>query len=141
MDKKIFTSLAILAVVMIGCAYAADSITISDVNFTIPDGFTEDTDEAIINESDSEDGQNYIVNAKTFEKDDQYIIIDVLEYEQNATDDMINDVGDNTTIKNVTGYYSDNYIVKIFSYIQDGKVVYITTCNDDDNKLLEEVLS
>ena len=55
---------------MIGCAYATDSadntVTISDVNFTIPDGFTEDVSEAIVNETDSEDGTQLCYKRKNF---------------------------------------------------------------------------
>ena len=89
MNKKIFAILSILAVLMIGCAYASDStdslnnntITISGMNFTIPDGFTEDVEGAIVNETGSDEGYNYVTESKTFECNDDFIIISVSIYD------------------------------------------------------------
>ena len=143
MNKKIFAILGILAIVMIGCAFAEDSsdnaVTISDINFTIPEGFTEDLEEAVVNETETEDGQTYTVNGKVFEKDDQAIFLDVLEYEDNSTE-IIKELGDETTINNITGYIAENGVISMFGYTQDGKVIYITTANCDKD-IIEEVLS
>ena len=141
MNKKIFAILCIFAIAMIGCAYAAETTTVSDVNFTIPDGFTEDTDEATVNESGSEDGYNYVLNSKTFEKDDTALNIVVADYEQDINDDLIKDIGKEKTIKDIAGYYGDGGVIKLFAYIEDGKIITITTINDNDGNLIEEVLS
>ena len=141
MDKKMFAILGILAVVMIGCAYAAETATISGENFTVPDGFKENVGDAVVNESFSEDGYKYVINAKTFENDNQSILIDVFDYDDNITDDMLKDLGNQTTINNITGSYVDTGVVNVFSYIKDNKLVTITAINDFDGKLIEEVLS
>lgn len=140
MDKRMFAVFGLFLVAMIGCAYATDSadntVTISDVNFTIPDGFTEDVSEAIVNETDSEDGTNYVTNGKTFENGDNYLLISVSEYEQPVTEDIIKDLGEKTTINNnVTGYFEDLGLLSLFTYIQDGKVVVVTS--NDKNVIME----
>lgn len=140
MDKRMFAVFCLFLVVMIGCAYATDSadntVTISDVNFTIPDGFTEDVSEAIVNETDSEDGNNYVTDGKTFENGDNYLLISVSEYEQPVTEDIIKDLGEKTTINNnVTGYFEDLGLLSLFTYIQDGKVVVVTS--NDKNIIME----
>lgn len=139
MDKKICIVLSLFAVLMIGCAYAADNtVEISGVNFTVPEGFTEDVSETIINESGSDDGYNYITNSKTFENDDHLLLISVATYDENITDDIIKDIGEKTTLNNVTGYLGDMGFIALFSYVQDNKVVAITT---DDSKIIEDVLT
>ena len=90
MDKKIFVILCIFAIAMTGCAYAAETTTVSDLNFTIPEGFTEDTDEAPVNESGSEDGYTYTLNSKTFEKGDTAVSIVVADYDQDINNDILN---------------------------------------------------
>lgn len=145
MDKKIFVALSIFAIVMIGCVYATEAtdssnnntVTISGLNFTIPDGFTEDVDEAIFNESDSDDGYNYVTEQRTFEKGDKLLLISVNVYEQNITDDLIKNVGEKTTINNVTGHFSDMGFLSLFTYVQDDKVVVLTA---SDKSIIEETL-
>ena len=146
MNKKIFAVLIALAVVMIGCAYATDStdssnnntVTISGMNFTIPDGFSEDISEGVVNESGSDDGYNYVSSSKSFESEDGAVVITVATYDQNMTDDIIDDIGQKTTIGNVTGYGEDMGIFSIFSYVQGDKVVAISANN---RQIIEDVLS
>lgn len=146
MDKRIFAVLSIFLVVMIGCAYAADStdssnnntVTISGLNFTIPEGFTEDVDEEVVNESGSDEGYTYVSNERMFEDDDNLVLISVSTFDQNITEDYIKDVGEKTTINNVTGYLEDMGFLALFSYIEDGKLVVITA---NDKNVIEEVLS
>jgi hypothetical protein len=145
LNKKIFAILGIFVIAMISCAYAADStdntITISDVNFTIPEGFTENVDEATVNESGYDDGYNYVLNSKTFEKDDTAINIVVADYEQDISNDLIKDMGKETTINNITGYNGDTGFIKLFAYVQDKKIVTITIINEKEDNLLEKILS
>ena len=146
MNKKIFAILSILAVLMIGCAYASDStdslnnntITISGMNFTIPDGFTEDVEEAIVNETGSDEGYNYVTESKTFECNDDFIIISVSIYDKNLTVDYMQDFGDESTINNVTGYFEDVGFLSLFSYTQSNKLIIVSA---NERQLIEDVLS
>lgn len=146
MNKKIFAILSIIAVLMIGCAYASDSsdslnnntITISGMNFTIPDGFTEDVEEAIVNETGSDEGYNYVTESKTFECNDDFIIISVSIYDKNLTVDYMQDFGDESTINNVTGYFEDVGFLSLFSYTQGNKLIIVSA---NERQLIEDVLS
>ena len=146
MNKKILAILSILAVLMIGCAYASDStdslnnntITISGMNFTIPDGFTEDVEEAIVNETGSDEGYNYVTDSKTFECNDDFIIISVSIYDKNLTVDYMQDLGDESTINNVTGYFEDVGFLSLFSYTQGNKLIIVSA---NERQLIEDVLS
>ena len=78
MNRKIlFTlSLVILAIFAIGSVSALDfgflsgdseqTVTIDGIDFKIPDGFTEDADEEVINESNVKSGITYLTNSKLF---------------------------------------------------------------------------
>jgi hypothetical protein len=146
MNKKVFAILSILAVLMIGCAYASDSsdslnnntITISGMNFTIPEGFTEDVEEAIVNETGSDEGYNYVTESKTFECNDDFIIISVSIYDKNLTVDYMQDFGDESTINNVTGYFEDVGFLSLFSYTQGNKLIIVSA---NERQLIEDVLS
>ena len=145
MDKKIFALMGIFVIVMIGCAYAADSadssnstVTISGINFTIPEGLTENVGEEKINESGSEEGYNYLTNQKTFVSGDYILEISVSSYEQNMSDDYLNDTGKEATINNVAGRIENLGFLVLFSYVQDGKVVVITS---NDKSVIEKVLA
>lgn len=130
---------------MVGCAYAADSadslnnntVTISGLNFTIPDGLAENVEEAVINETDSDDGYKYVSNSRTFEDDEHVLVIGVSTFEQNMTDDYLKGLGEVTTINNVTGQLDDMGFMSIFSYVQGDKVVVLTA---DSKNIIEEAL-
>ncbi|MDO5831516.1 MAG: hypothetical protein Q4Q14_01650 [Methanobrevibacter sp.] len=145
MNKKILALLSIFAIVMIGCAYAADStesanntVTISGINFTIPEGMTENVAEEIINETGTDDDYTFLTNSKTFEDDENIVVVSVSTYEQNLTEDYLKDIGEKTTIGNTTGYLEDMGVLTLFSYIQDNDLVVITSNN---KTLVEETLS
>ena len=145
MNKKILVLLGIFAIVMIGCAYAADSadslnntLTISGMNFTIPEGMTEDIAEEVVNETGADENYTFVTNSKTLEDDENVVIITVATYDQNLTEDYINDIGEKTTINNITGYLEDQSFFALFSYIQDNDLVIVTA---NDKNLIEEVLS
>lgn len=145
MNKKIFAFLGIFAIVMIGCAYAADSadslnntLTISGMNFTIPEGMTEDVAEEVVNETGADENYTFVTNSKTLEDNENVVIITVATYDQNLTEDYINDIGEKTTINNITGYLEDQSFFALFSYIQDNDLVIVTA---NDKNLIEEVLS
>ena len=145
MNKKILAFLGIFAIVMIGCAYAADSadslnntITISGMNFTIPEGMTEDIAEEVVNETGADENYTFVTNSKTLEDNENVVIITVATYDKNLTEDYINDIGEKTTINNITGYLEDQSFFALFSYIQDNDLVIVTA---NDKNLIEEVLS
>ena len=145
MNKKILALLGIFAIVMIGCAYAADSadslnntLTISGMNFTITEGMTEDIAEEVVNETGADENYTFVTNSKTLEDDENVVIITVATYDQNLTEDYINDIGEKTTINNITGYLEDQSFFALFSYIQDNDLVIVTA---NDKNLIEEVLS
>ena len=145
MNKKILALLGIFAIVMIGCAYAADSadslnntITISGMNFTIPEGMTEDIAEEVVNETGADENYTFVTNSKTLEDNENVVIITVATYDKNLTEDYINDIGEKTTINNITGYLEDQSFFALFSYIQDNDLVIVTA---NDKNLIEEVLS
>ena len=145
MNKKILALLSIFAIVMIGCAYAADStesanntVTISGINFIIPEGMTENVAEEVINETGNDDDYTFLTNSKTFEDDENIVVVSVSTYEQNLTEDYLKDIGEKTTIGNTTGYLEDMGFLTLFSYIQDNDLVVITSNN---KTLVEETLS
>ena len=145
MKKKILALLGIFAIVMIGCAYAADStdslnktITVSGINFTIPEGMTENVTEEVVNKTSADENYTFVTNSKTLEDDENVVIINVATYDQNLTEDYIKDIGEKTTISNTTGYLEDMGFFTLFSYIQDNDLVIITA---SEKNLVEEVLS
>ena len=144
MNKKIIALLSVFVVLMIGCAYAADStdslnntVTISGINFTIPEGMTENVVEEVINETGTDDNYTFVTSSKTFEDEENIVIMSVSEYDQNITEEYL-DIGEKTTIGNTTGYLEDIGFLALFSYIQDNDLVVITA---SDKNIIEEVLS
>ena len=126
-------SLVILAIFAIGSVSALDLgfltggaeeiVTIDGIDFKIPDGFSEDKDEEIVNESSVQAGVTY----------DTVVVILVANYgEYNVTDDIIKEIGGNaTSIGGVDGYLiKENFFYK-FDYAKDGKLVVFST-NDED---------
>ena len=145
MNRKIlFTlSLVILAIFAIGSVSALDfgflsgdseqTVTIDGIDFKIPDGFTEDADEEVINESNVQSGITYLTNSKLFEKDDAIMVILVADYgEYKVTDDTAKEVGgDATTIEGVDGYLKEDGFFYVFDYAKNDKLVVLST-NDKD---------
>ena len=145
MNRKIlFTlSLVILAIFAIGSVSALDlgflsgdseqTVTIDGIDFKIPDGFTEDSDEEVINESNVQSGITYLTNSKLFEKDDAIMVILVADYgEYKVTDDIAKEVGgDATTIEGVDGYLKEDGFFYVFDYAKNDKLVVLST-NDKD---------
>ena len=146
MNKKIIfgASLVLIAIMAIGSASAFDlgsllggggneTVTIDGVDFNIPEGFTEDPDEATDNETNEQSGISYITNGKVYEKDGIYVALLVADYgEYKVTDEIAGAVGgEATTINNVSGYLTTDGIYKVFNYAKDDKLVVISA-NDED---------
>ena len=146
MNKNIIAILSIIAITMIGCVYAADStdslnkntITMDGMNFTIPEGFTEDVDDALVNETGSEEGFTYVTNSRTFEKNDDFVIISVSIYDKDLPEDYMDDFGEKATVNNVSGYYDDFNFLSLFSYTDGNKLIIVSS---NEKSLIEEVLS
>lgn len=135
--------MAILAVFAIGSVSALDLgflsgdssdeiVTIDGIDFKVPDGFSEDADEEVINESNVQSGITYLTNSKCFEKDDTVMVILVADYgEYKVTDDIAKEVGGNaTTIEGVDGYLSEDGFFYVFNYAKNDKLVVLST-NDE----------
>ena len=57
---------------MIGCAYAADStdslnntLTVSGINFTIPEGMTENVTEEVVNKTSADENYTFVTDRKS----------------------------------------------------------------------------
>ncbi len=138
MNKKIIFTLAIaaLAVIAVASISAADNVetvTIDGINFTVPDGFTEDPSQEYVNEQKEQAGVTYIVNGKLYEKGNTVIFIMVSDYgDYKVTDDVVKAVGgDAKTINGQSGYIKEDNGFKVFSYEQDDKLVALST-NDEN---------
>ena len=146
MNKKIIfgVSLVLIAIMAIGSASAFDlgsllggggneTVTIDGIDFNIPEGFTEDPDEATDNETNEQSGITYITNGKLYEKDGIYVALLVADYgEYKVTDEIAKTVGgEATTINNVSGYLSTDGEYSVFNYAKDDKLVVISA-NDED---------
>ncbi|WP_406533824.1 hypothetical protein [Methanobrevibacter sp.] len=136
MNKKIVLalSLALIAIVMASAVSADENVTIDGIDFNIPDGYTEDVDAEIVNETETDEGMTYISNAKAYESEDNYMLLLVAAYEgENASDDAFADIeGDNLTINGVDGKLVDMYIMSIYCYVKDGKLVTLTSDISDE---------
>ena len=134
MNKKILLtlSLALIAIVMASAVSADENVTIDGITFNIPDGYTEDADEAVVNETVSEDGVEYVSNSKLFENGGDIMSIMVATYDESISLDALNDVGDDLKIGDVDGKLLDLSYVKVFSFEKDGKLVVLSTNNQDD---------
>ena len=143
MNKKIFAilSLAIIAIVCAGTVSAFDlgsffgdsdeTVTIDGFDFNIPAGFKENPDYAIDNETDG--GDSYIMNGKSYEKGSSVFVILVTEYDGMDVDDEIVSLvgGDPFTVNDVDGYLKEDGEYYVFSYAKDNKLVVISA-NDQD---------
>ena len=136
MNRKIILtlSLALIAIVMASAASADENVTIDGIDFNIPDGFTEDVDEAIINETNSEHKVSFVSNAKVYENGDHIMTLMVCTYEGvNVTNDYLKDMdGDDLTINGVDGKLTDTGFIKVFCYVKDGKLAELSTNYQED---------
>lgn len=105
------------------------NVTIGGIDFNIPDGFSEDADEEIVNESNVKSGITYFTNSKLFEKDGTIMTILVVDYgEYKVTDEIAKEVGgDATTINGVDGYLNKEGLFYVFNYAKDDKLVVLST--------------
>lgn len=119
---------------MASAVSADENVTIDGIDFNIPEGYTEDVDAQIVNETDTDEGMTYISNAKAYESEDNYMLLLVAAYDGvNASEDAFADIeGDNLTINGVDGKLVDMYIMSIYCYVKDGKLVTLTSDISDE---------
>ena len=146
--------LAIFAIVIAGSVSAFDlgsllgdgsdsgpqEIAIEGINFTIPEGYTEDVNNSYENETASVGSLTYTMNGKTFENDDgDAIAILIADYgDYNVTDEILQQVADEPkTINGHDGYVKKDGIFTIFSYEEDGDLVTITA---SDKNIIDQVV-
>lgn len=143
--KTIFgISLLLIAVFAIGSVSALDfgsmlggeeneTVTIDGIEFNVPDGYVEDTDEATVNETNEKGAVTYITNGKLYQKGNSIVNILVADYgDFKVTDEVAASAGgDAKTIKDVNGYMSQNGQFYIYNYAKDGKLVVFSSTDED----------
>ena len=136
MNKKIVLtlSLALIAIVMASAVSADEKVTIDGIDFNIPEGYTEDVDSEVVNETETDDGVTYVSNGKFFDNGNYTMLLLVADYgDANATEAAFAEVeGENLTIQNTTGKLVDLGFLKIYAYLEDGKLVTLTTDGPDE---------
>lgn len=150
MDKKnIITSLILFSLIfsMLSVVFAAtnvnindNTLTISDFDFKIPDGYSEDESQRNL---DSDIGSNHQDSTVIFKNNDKKINITIRSSTDGGTiTDFSNTYGTNETIGGIDGSYltdtskiTDNNVA--FLYAKDGKGIYISA---PDKETIEEIL-
>ena len=136
MSKKILLvlSLALIALVMASAVSADEKVTIDGIDFNIPEGYTEDVDSAVVNETETDDGVTYVSNGKFFDDGNYTMLLLVADYGgADVAEAAFAEVeGENLTIHNTTGKLVDLGFLKIYAYLEDGKLVTLTTDGPDE---------
>lgn len=136
MTKKILLalSLALIAIVMASAVSADEKVTIDGIDFNIPEGYTEDVDSAVVNETETDDGVTYVSNGKFFDDGNYTMLLLVADYGgADVAEAAFAEVeGENLTIHNTTGKLVDLGFLKIYAYLEDGKLVTLTTDGPDE---------
>ena len=148
--------LALFAIVIVGSASAFDlnslfgdssasepqQISIEGINFTIPEGYTEEVNGSMDNEKLSAGSLTYTVNGKSFVnlKTQDAAAIIVADYgDYNVTDQVLQQVADEKkTIAGQEGYVKVDGGFTVFSYEVNGDLVTISASNEN---VIEEFLS
>lgn len=136
MKRKIFFTLAVVALVAIAVSAisaADETVAIDGINFTVPDGFSEDASNGYVNEQREEAGLTYVVNGKLYEKGNTVMAIIVSDYgDYKVTDDVVKAVGGEAkTINGQSGYLKEDNGFKVFSFEKNDKLVAMST-NDEN---------
>lgn len=151
MNKKILVMLSLVLILCIGTVSAFDlgsilgggsdeneTVTVEGFDFNIPEGFSENPDYAVDNET-VDDGISYKMNGKSYEKGNDVFVILVTEYEgMEVTDEVVSLIGgDSKTINGIDGYLKEDGDYQVFSYPKDGKLIVISATDED---IIGEVL-
>ena len=115
MTKKILLalSLALIAIVMASAVSADEKVTIDGIDFNIPEGYTEDVDSAVVNETETDDGVTYVSNGKFFDDGNYTMLLLVADYGgADVAEAAFAEVeGENLTVEQ---------LVTVFLYIKKG---------------------
>ena len=156
MNKKILAILSFLIVVAGMSAAAAfdvsdlssvifnspaDNITVSGIDFSIPEGFNEVENESLDNVPDDNPYVDYNISSKTFlNGTGEVIMVAVSSSDIAANDTFAKDAsmgGNKTKINGVDGYEFNDPDFNSFTFAKDGKLVIISA---SDKELLNDVV-
>ena len=158
MDKKFFALLGAFVVIASMSAVCAldlndlsnviydspndENVTVSGIDFNVPDGFNEAKNEAVDSMSFDSPYVDYNISGKKLiSNNGSSIAISVSESVEFTADDSSAEIasqdGNKTTIKGINGYefYDDGTYG--FSFAKDGKLVLITA---SEKELIDDVL-
>lgn len=157
MDKKFFALLGAFVVIAGMSAVCAldlndvsnvlydspdENVTVSGIDFNVPDGFKEAKNEAVDNMSFDSPYVDYNISGKKLiSNNGSSVEISVSESVEFTADDSSAEIasqdGNKTTIKGIDGYefYDDGTYG--FSFAKDGKLVLITA---SEKELIDDVL-
>lgn len=118
-------------------------LTLNEVEFNIPDGYTEDTSQRVLDKSEGTSAFEQCYSTCILKNGDKKINITVKYLENGELTGFTNIYGRNTTLSNVKGCLledkskiTDNSVA--FLYLYDGKGVYISA---PDLVTLEKVIA
>jgi hypothetical protein len=156
MNKKILVLFLFVAIVSMStaCAFdfndlfnpssndsAGENVTIYGIDFNIPDGFSEVTNESIDNEADDNPYVDYNISSKTYANTQgDVIMISASSSDISANDSFAKDAsegGNKATINGVDGYTFSDSGFEGFTFAKDGKLVIISV---SDKQLLNDVV-
>ena len=124
----IIFALIIVAVATTGIVAAGESVTVNDVQFTLPDGYA----------PEDSDGYNVAAFGLYFSKDGDLIMIIVMEDTSDMDDIKSNSSYTKKTFGDTEGYLSYGNNSVMFDYIKDGKLV---TIGAHEESLIEEIVT
>lgn len=144
MNKKFLIIIALIGIFAVLSVSAADvdnstldngtkNITLDGINFTIPEGFSENVSLRSLNKSNDNLFIHYTTNSKTYENGTVSISMLVAVYDDaEMTDEIVSTIGgQKTTINGVNGYLGTSKGYPTFSYEKDNKLATVAS-NDPD---------
>lgn len=144
MNKKVLMFFALMGLLAVVCVSAVDvnstdlsngteNITLDGVNFTIPEGFSENATLRTVNDTEEALFIHYTVNSRVYENDTVSFSVLVADYgPNNVTSDVVSSIGGNkTTINGVDGYSGMSNGCPTFNFVKDHKLATIAS-NDPD---------
>lgn len=118
-----------------------NSTTISGINFTIPEGFTEIVNESVENEPSDNPYVDFNFSSKTFMSTSGDVIIISVSSSDTQVDDNhakeASEGGNKTTINGVDGYEFNDAGFQGFTYAKDDKLVIMSA---PDKKLFDDIV-
>ena len=156
MNKKILVLFLFVAIVSMStaCAFdfndllnpssddsAGETVALYGIDFNIPGGFSEVTNESIDNEASDNPYVDYNLSSKTYVNDDGDVVIISASVSDNPVNDSFakdaSEGGNKTTINGVEGYTFSDPDFEGFTFAKDGKLVMIFV---NDKQLFNDVV-